>query len=540
MLRKLCFVISMVSLLTLVVGGCAPAATPSETGEPVSTPEPAATPAPAEMKVATFIMWMDFVDLEPAFGFSSESVVLNNCYENLTWYAPPGSEELVEPGLATSWEANEDATEWTFHLREGVTFQDGAPFDAEAVKTAIEYYLGKEGAGCSFIWDAVAAIDVIDDSTVKFELKYPAPLDLIATSSQCAGIMSPNTVTQPNEWFNEGNCVGTGPYTIESYDKGQRLIITRFDDYWGGWQENQFDKIDYEMVSDTAVGLQMIEGGDADFFRDIPADRISALQARDDLNVYIQPSMQHLMLMLNTKKPPLDNQLVRQALSYSFPYDQYIERSEGLYQQSRGGVPQAMWGYCDDCFQYTYDLDKAKELLEQAGYGDGGFELSLPYMPEWPSEVSAVELWTFPLSDLGIKLNAQAMESAPMMEIGRSSDPASAQDIFPLVWWPTWVTPFDPLYTMYHCEEEPYFNFSYWCNADYDNLLDEANRLTGVDLDGASALFVEAQKILVEEAPAIFLVDLPSTWAIAADIQGFVDNPAYQNTVFFHELTTTR
>jgi peptide/nickel transport system substrate-binding protein len=545
MSRRVWGLFAVAMVFCLVLAGCATPATPPPaegTPAPEATPTEAAPPpteGPGEPKVATFIMWQDFIDLDPAYSYASEEVVTNQCYENLVWYNPPGSDELLSPGLATSWEANEDATEWTFHLREGVTFQDGTPFTADAVKANIERYLAQEGAGCTWIWDAVEEVEVVDDYTVKLHLSYSAPMDLISTATFCGGMMSPAVIEQPKEWFDAGNCVGTGPYTIESYEKGQRLVMTRFEDYWGGWQANQFDKIVYEIVTDTAVAMQMMEQGEADFWRDAPPDQVARLEGMEGLQKAVQPSFQHMMFMLNTAKEPTNNKLVRQALAYSFPYDQYLERTENLYTQSRGGLPQGMWGWCEDCPQYTFDLDKARDLLAQAGYPDGGFELELTYMGDMPMESWAVELWTFPLADLGITLKPQPMTFESLWELAKS-DPATAQDITTFVWWPTWVTPYDPLWTMYHCEEEPYWNVTYWCNPEFDQLLDEGNLLTGTDISAAADKFIEAQHILVEESPAIFVCDIPDLWIYSADIEGFQPNPAYPSVVFFHNLTTTR
>lgn len=543
--RRIWVLFATAMVVSLVLAGCATPAPPPPAGEtppPEATPTEAAPPpteGPGEPKVATVIMWQDFIDLDPAYAYASEMVVTNQCYENLVWYNPPGSDELLSPGLATSWEANEDATEWTFNLREGVTFQDGTPFNADAVKATIERYLAQEGAGCTWIWDAVEEVEVEDDYTVTLHLSYSAPMDLISTATFCGGIMSPSVVDQPKEWFDAGRCVGTGPYTIESFEKGQRLIMTRFEDYWGGWQDNQFDKIVYEIVTDTAVAMQMMEQGEADFWRDAPADQVARLEAMEHLALVVQPSFQHMMFMLNTVKEPTNNKLVRQALAYSFPYDQYLERTEGLYTQSRGGVPQGMWGWCEDCFQYSFDLEKARDLLQQAGYPDGGFELTLTYMGDFAIEAWAVELWTFPLAELGITLNLQPMTFESLWELAQS-DPATAQDITTFVWWPTWVTPYDPLWSMYHCEEEPFWNVTYWCNAEFDQLLDEGNVLTGTDISAAEQKFIDAQHILVEESPAVFVCDVPDMWIHSADIEGFQPNPAYPSVIFFHGLTTTR
>jgi peptide/nickel transport system substrate-binding protein len=538
MVRRACFGAGVVVLAVSFIVGCASPTTPMHTSAPIGTETTGDTAAPSDIKFATYIIWQDFIDLDPAYAYASEQVALNNCYENLTWYNPPGSDELLSPGLATSWQSNEDASEWTFHLREGVRFQDGTPFNADAVKASIEHYLAAEGAGCSWIWDAVEGVDVLDDYTVRLHLGYPAAMDTIASATFCGGMMSPTIADQPKEWFDDGHCVGTGPYTIESFEKGQRLIMTRFDDYWGGWQANQFDMIVFEVVTDPVAAMQLVEEGEADFHRDPPLERVAELQASHELRIYTQPSFQHMVLMLNTKKPPLDNKLVRQALAYSFPYDQFIQRTESLYTQSRGAIPQGMWGHGQDLFQYTFDLNKARQLLADAGYPDGGFEITANYMSDWASEGWAIELWTFPLAELGITLQSQAMTFDTMWELAKA-DPTTAQDIFPVIWWPTWVTPYDPLRNMYHCEEEPAWNLAYYCNPEFDAMIDQANEISTTDLGAAEDMFVEAQRMLIDDSPAIFVCDFPDIWVVSADIQGVVDNPAYPNVLFFHDLTTT-
>jgi peptide/nickel transport system substrate-binding protein len=557
MTKKMWFVVSLVALVVLVVGGCAqPATPPAETQGPQPTSAPGATQPPAvteptgQPKVITSIMWQQFIDLDPAYAFNSEQPALNLIYENLVYINPPGSAELLRPGLATSWEANEDATEWTFHLREGVTFQDGEPFNADAVKATLDHYQAQEGAGCTWIWGAVEEVEVVGEYTVKMNCSYPAPLDIVATSCYCGGMISPADTAQPKEWFDAANGHGTGPYMFESYDKGQRMILAAFEGYWGGWQDNQFDKIDFEIVEDTVQMLQLIESGEADIMRDIPPDKAEEIRADPNLQLYLEPSYMHMQYLLNTQKPPLDDLLVRKALAYSFPYPDLIERGAGYYVQMQGAVPASMWGHCDDCFQYTYDPEKAGELLDEAGWvdtdGDGirdkdgqPLHILLIYTSGATAHAWPTELWVFPAQEVGIDLETQGMTYSAMFEYGQQ-DPQTAQNITIQEWWPTYVTPYDPLYNMYHCEDTILYNQCYYCNPEFDDMIDEADRLTGTDREAADAMFQEAQKILVEDCPAIWVMDILDSYAISADIDGFVNNPAYPGTVFVYDLTTTR
>jgi peptide/nickel transport system substrate-binding protein len=442
--------------------------------------------------------------------------------------------------LATSWESNEDATEWVFYLREGVKFHDGTDFNAEAVKYSVERTINME-MGAAFIWFAVDEVEVVDEYTVKFKLAFSAPLDLIASAGYGAWMFSPTAVEAQgegaSEWFNDGHDAGTGPYTIESRERGTRLIMTRFDDYWGGWSEGQFDKVVYNVVIDPVVRQQMLEAGQADMSYDLPRENWDALDAREDVTVYVNPSFQNLLGLFNMKKDLTGNKLIRQALSYAFPYQEFIDGVMlGKATQGYGPIPAGMWGHDNTLFQYTHDLDKARELLTEAGYPDGGFDLLMTYATGDLDEQQVGELWKAELAKLGINLEVRAMEWEPQWDLALS-DPLTAQDIFVFYWWPTYVTPYDFLFNMFHCEETPLFNLGYYCDPAFDELIDSADMLSGSDLEGSIELFSEAQASLVEEAGAAFFYDRPNNHVLRSDIKGYVDNPAYPHVVFVYQLT---
>jgi ABC-type transport system substrate-binding protein len=185
-LAWLYFMVSMLVMLTLFAA-CGPTQQPAasegqaepQVEEEAEAPaeaqaeEEAEAPAEAQAEVGQNIFIYahptTIPDLNPASSFSNDSVIMSNCYETLTFYNPPGSSELLSPKLATSWETNEENTVWTFTLREGVTFHDGEPFNAEAVKAAIENTI-ELGTGASYIWAPVESIEVVDDLIPPFNL----------------------------------------------------------------------------------------------------------------------------------------------------------------------------------------------------------------------------------------------------------------------------------------------------------------------------------------------------------------------------------
>ena len=531
-------------LLVACGGGGAPVeeAAPAADTSTDSAEAPAEEAAPAEEPSAEQNIFINartagFPDLNPASSFSDDSIIMSNCYETLTFYNPPGSAEVLSPKLATSWEPSEDSMEWTFTLREGITFHDGEPFNAEAVKASIDNTI-ELGAGASYIWAPVESIDVVDEYTVKFNLSYPAPLDLIASAGYAAWIYSPKAYAdQGHDWFNEGNCAGTGPYVIDNYERGARIVMSRNEDYWGGWSDGQFDIAVMQIVEDPVVRQQMIESGTADFTFNLPADNLDAIAARDDVEVYINPGFQNLIGLMNNQKPPLNDPLVRQAVSYAFPYEQFIQGVMGQRAtQAYGPIPPGIWGHSQDLHQYSYDLDKAAELLAEAGHPDGGFDLLFTYATGDLDEQQVGELWKAELAKLGINLELQPMTWEAQWELGQS-DPENAQDIFVMYWWPDYVSPISWLYSMFRTEDETLFNLGYYKNPEFDEMIDTADAISGSDREEATQMFIDAQKMLVDDAAAMFFYDVANTHAARADLQGYVDNPAYPHVTFVYDLS---
>jgi peptide/nickel transport system substrate-binding protein len=553
--RRIALTLILAAVMILSACTTTPTATPPpEATEPpgaevTEPPTPETTEAPAvevteatseevsRSEVFVYAHPTTFPDLNPATSYSNDLVVMGNCYETLTFYNPPGSQEILGPKLATSWDSNPEATEWTFKLRDGVKFQDGEPFNAEAVKYSIEKIV-ELGVGASYIWAPIKEIQVVDNLTIKFLLNYAAPLDLVASANYASWIFSPKAYEENGaEWFADGNCAGTGPYTIESYERGSRLVMTRFDDYWGGWQESQFKKVVFELIEDPLVLQQKIEAGEADFTYQVPPDNIPTLEQNPDLKVYRNPGFQNLLGLYNTVKPPMDNKLVRQAVTYAFPFEQYIQGvMTGRASQAYGVVPQGMWGFSKDLIQYKYDLEKAKELLTEAGYPDGGFKLLYTYATGDLDEQQAGELWKAELAKLGIDMELQGLNWEAQWDMGKG-DPKMAQDIFVMYWWPDLISPYSFLYSMFHSEDETLFNLDYYKNPEFDEMIDKANELSGSDRPQAEQMFIEAQKILIDNAVSINFFDQENSHIARADIKGYVDNPAYPHVVFVYLLS---
>lgn len=553
-MNKKSLLFTLFLLAALFLNACTPAMTPTPSApaetqvveqptqppEATKPPEPTQTPAPLVLKIANTA---NITTWDPIKSFSTEAAYMGNMYEQLLRINPPGSDEKFTPLLAKSWETSNEGKTWIFHLREGVKFHDGEPLTAEAVKLSIE--AAKDHAGASFIWLPLDTVEVIDDLTVKFNLSYAAPLDLIASSLYGAWIISPKALqaaAADDKYFEAGVEAGTGPYMLESYKADQEIVFTRFDDYWGGWQAGQFDKVLVQIVSEAITQQQMLEGGQVDLVTRIPNENLAAFKDNPDYTYYEEPSFFNYVGFFNTLRPPLDNAKVRQALSYAIPYDDIIKiGAQGLGTQSRGPVPAGVWPWSPDVKQYTYDLEKAKQLLTEAGYPDGGFKLKLTYASENDTEAAFAPLIKDSFAQIGVEVSIEPMLFNQQWEAAKS-DPKNAQDIFLLLYWPTYSDAgSDNLWSMFYWTEKPFFNLSYWKNDPFNALVDEAIADTVTDPTTSQAKYIEAMNLLVDEAPGIFLMDTKAVFVIPKYIEGFKYNLNYPFTqYFFYQLRTTR
>jgi peptide/nickel transport system substrate-binding protein len=428
---------------------------------------------------------------------------------------------------------------WTFHLREGVKFHDGEDLTAEAVKMSIE--AAKERGGASFIWAPLDRVEVVDDLTVQFILKYSAPIDLIASSLYASWIISPRALeaaAADDSYFETGIEAGTGPYMLESYTPDQEILFTRFDDYWGGWEEGQFDKVLVQIVPEAIIQQQLLEGGEVDLVTRILNENLATFRNTPGYTVYEEPSFFNYVGFFNVLRPPLDDVKVRQALSYAIPYDDIITiGAQGLGTQSRGPVPQGVWPWSEAVNQYTYDLDKARDLLREAGYPDGGFSLRLTYASENDIEAAFAPLIKDSYAQIGVDVQIESMLFNQQWELAKA-DPPNAQDMFLLLYWPTYSDAgSDNLWSMFYYTEFPFFNLSYWNNPEFNDLVDEAINLTVTDPEISQAKYVEAMNLLVEEAAGLFFFDTKAVFVVPDHIEGFQYNLNYPfQQFFFYEL----
>jgi peptide/nickel transport system substrate-binding protein len=471
---------------------------------------------------------------DPSVSFSVELTYLANIYEPLIWVAPPGSDQEFRPGLAEKWEKSADGLTWTFHLRKGVKFHDGSMLNAKAVKDSFDRTKTMK-KGASFILGPIKEIKALDEYTVQFDLNSVAPLDRIVASAYAAWIISPNAVGKDQKWFEAGNEAGSGPYMLEKSKPDEEIVLKKFDDYWGGWDKPHFERIVVKIVKEAAVQEQMIDSGVADLGNRIPVESMKAFDQQECCHRLVGPSFLNYALHLNTQKAPFNNQKIRQAVSYALPYSEMVEISlGGLGRQSVGPIPYSQFGHDKNLFQYSQNIEKAKDLMAEAGFPNGIKEkIVYTYAAENQVEKAFSPLVKEALAKIGLDVEIRPMIWNAQWDLMKGG-PEKAQHMAALLWWPTFSDPYDTLYSLWHSEEKPFFNFAYYKNPAYDKLIDEA--YTTPVAAAAEALYFQAQKILVEEAPSVYLFDVELPVFMRNELKGYVINPSYPRVAFFYDM----
>ncbi|MEV4837327.1 ABC transporter substrate-binding protein [Nonomuraea sp. NPDC049486] len=473
-------------------------------------------------------------DWDPATSYSNEIIAMTSIYEGLTRYDAEAKE--VRPRLATEWSSADEGKEWTFKLRQGVKFHTGATLDAEAAKKAIERTM-KSGGGAAYIWSAVDKIETPDASTLKFTLKYAAPMDLITSSGYAAHIYDAEALEKNEDDVKNGKLdAGTGPYTIDSWQKGQEteLTLKAFDDYWGGWRPEQYKKVAFRVTPEITTAWQLLQRGEVNFVQRLNPQLFEQAGMTEGVQAKQTPSFQNLLVLFNTAEGPTKDVRVRQALQHAIDYDGLVAALKGSAQKAGGLVPPGLLGHTTG-MEPKQDLAKAQELLQDAGYGPDNAELklTLTYAQGDEDQKLLVTLLTAALKKVNVTIEARAMAWNAQWDRGKKGD----QDIFVMYWFPDYADPYSWFLNVFRSADEVSFNLSYLKDEAIDKAIDGLPQLTATDQLAADQAYADLQKKIIQDEAAV-AVPYVQTYqrALTADVLGYVDNPAYPNVVSFYDL----
>lgn len=440
-------------------------------------------------------------------------------YERLVAYK--GSSTEVIPELAESWTVDDAKQVWTFKIAPGHKFDDGSPVDAAAVKFSFDRLM-KLKAGPSDALPTLKSVEVVDPMTIRFVLAAPFSPFLSALATTGGAIVNPKVMAHEKDgdmakaWLAE-HSAGSGAFRIASWERNQSTVLERNSHYAG--PAPAFKQVVVRIVGDISARRLQLLNGDADIIEQVPVEQAEALGKEAAVVVESNPSLYVTYIYLNNTKPPLNDPRVRQAISYAVDYKGIVEGIMlGQAEQMRGAVPDGMWGHDPSGFQYSYDPEKAKALLKEAGVSNLHFTYTFSQAnPIWEPVGLALQA---NLADVGIKLDLQSLADTTKREmVANGNFELAAGD-----WTPDFA--------------DPYMFMNYWFDPDrkgapgnrafYDNpkvtaLIREAGSI--VDQPKREKLYIEAQKLTTQDAPYVYLVQKNDIFARRATVKGYVYNP---------------
>ncbi len=456
--------------------------------------------------------------------------ILVNLYEGLVAYEPGTLE--VAPALATDWEISEDGTEYTFTLREDVTFHDGTPFNAEAVKFNFDRMLDEEHPyhdtgpfPLAFFFSSVEEAEVVDEYTVKFHLSEPyAPF--LSNLAYPTGLMvSPAAVEQYGADYGR-NPAGTGPFTFGEWRSNEAVVLEKNADYWG--EEAGTEAVVFRPITDANTRVAEMLAGGIDLMVEVPPTSLGQFTDTDAYQVYEQSGPHVWFLILNAKEGPFADKRVRQAVNYAVDKEAIVnDVLEGTAEVAAGPTPPAFaWAYNEELDPYPHDPEKARELLAEAGAE--GAELTFYVTEGGSGMLDPVAMGTAiqaDLAEVGLDVSIETYEwntflgevnpglegKADMAEMAwMTNDP----DTLPYLALRTDAWP-----------SEGGFNSGYYSNEEVDRLLEEARVAT--DQEERAALYKQMQEIVQEDAPWLFVANWKQNAVTSDRVENFSLEPSF-------------
>lgn len=514
--------LSVLVLSALVLSSCQPAT-------------PAPPPAPKTGGELVVITKTEPDTLDPHQTQSRyASIVMNAMFESLVYM---DKDLKVQPGLATSWEVSPDKLSWTFKLRQGIKFHDGTPFNAEAAKFNFDRIVdpGIKSVGAGVIIGPYKSSEVIDEYTVKvnFSEPYGAFLNAMAEAYGWFAMVSPEAAKKYGKDFNL-NPVGTGPFKFEKYVPQQMVSMVRNPDYNWGAEFHPYrgaaylDKITFRFVSEDSTRVAALETGEADVIMEIPPRDVQRI--RDDKRFEVisagVPGVPVVAIM-NMKKPPLDDLKVRQAINFAVDQERVVKQLyAGEWFAAHNVLAPQTWAYDEQAAKtYTYDPEKAKKLLDEAGWKPGpdgirvkeGKRLELLYLALFAPPYDPGEALQAQLREVGIDLKVQVLEGAQHRAACRRGDHDLA--------WTRWVS-LDPMVLDTYFNSKNIgtgFNYTHVPDPEMDALLAESRAET--DQNKRREIFVKMQRKIMNEAMVVPVHLTVMIVGMKAEVEGFELGP---------------
>ena len=461
---------------------------------------------------------------------NTSGFVMATIYDGLIRYKP-GTVE-VEPGLAQSWDVSPDALTYTFHLRKGVKYHDGTPFNAQALIATLDRqlnkndpnYIGNSGPVqnlADFTYGAVASYRAVDDNTVEFKMKEPSAALLASLAMVWNGVVSPTAAAKLGKEF-RNHPVGSGPFIFREWRQRDQVVLDANPDYWKG--KPKVDRLVFKEYPDAQAALLALKRGEVQIMGDVATPVIASIRSDPSLVLLTQPGLAINGMAMPNDVPPFTDKRVRQALNYAVDKEA-IDKAlfGGLATPMVSPLPEAQWGFDKTMTGYKYDPAKAKELLAAAGVQPGlkvellAYSTPRGYNPAGPDLAVALQGY---FQKVGIEAEVRKLDIGAFLAQVRSG---KYQGMFLSGFSGDNGDPDNFMDSLFNPKRMPVGDTSHYQNEAVGKLMEEAARLP--DPEKRLALYKTIQRQIMDDAPWVFVNSVLQVRAARKEVKGFGLNP---------------
>jgi peptide/nickel transport system substrate-binding protein len=558
------FVLLLVALFALAAAGCGGGGG----GGTTAGTEGAA----AEGGTLVFASSADPVALDGILVSDGESSrVIEQIFETLV-DLKPGTTEL-EAGLAESWESDSAGTAWTFHLREGVKFQDGTDFNADAVCFNFDRWYNFKGSfqnpSATYYWQVIfggfatydpksgapkeslyKSCEATDAKTVVITLTKPSASFLAGLTLTPFSIGSPDALQKykadegsvdadgifhPTGTYSTQHPIGTGPFQFVSWTRGDKLVLKRFDGYWGKDSDKptefqgkgaHLDQLIFKPIADNAARLQALQTGEIQGYDLVEPQDIPTIQGDSNLQILDRPPFNVAYVGFNMSVKPTDDPKVRQAIAFGLDRQGVVDSFyAGRGEVAKEFMPPSLFGYADDVPEYTYDPEKSKQILQDAGYTlpvkiDFWYptDVSRPYMPDPKRNFEA---FSASLTKAGFKVVPHSAPWSPDY-LGRS-DEGKLGNAYLLGWTGDFGDPDDFIGVFFQSPQKQWGTDK---NDELKPVMDILNQAeTETDEGKRTELYQEANRQIMTILPGVPYAHNKPALAFTTNVSGYKASP---------------
>lgn len=486
-----------------------------------------------------------FGTIDPSKGTDyTQTMALLNLYDGLVF---PDSDGNLQPHLAEDWTVSDDSKTYTFKLREDATFHSGNPVRAEDVKFTVERFYDIDQGYSSLLKDVLDKENVtaVDEKTIEFTLnRVHAPflatlvLLFIVDKKEVLDNAQDGDFGDRGDYGQEylnSNDAGSGAYELKSFERQSQISFSKYDDYWMGWDDDAFDEVRIRIITEDPTVRSLMKTGELDMTSQYQSkETYETLEGEDGIRVQEIPTVTVFYMKMNTQKAPTDDPAVREAISYGFDYETARSEIAPGSLQAQGPLAPSFGAHDDSVEQPTYDPERAKQILADAGYSEGDITIQNTYVQDYELEEKMGLLFQQNMDEIGIDVELNPQTWGTMTEI--ATDPEKTPHVNQVFYGPVYPSPDTVFYNQYHSEAaETWMSMAHLEDDEVDSLIDQARET--VDEEERAQIYGDLQSRIVDLHPDMFVFVQSKKHAFAEKVQGYTFRPSQSYDYWFHDYT---